>query len=200
MARIRSHLLLIGMLLLLAACTSTLRYYSLPPVDVAGLAPVGHLKGILAVGPVTLAEQIDQPQLVIRRSPTQVEFKERDLWAGPLREAVRQQMIDTLAILLDNKRVVPFPWSGAEVPRYRIAVEVMDMTATPGGQARLSLAWSVYRRHGDKPIKVQTSEYQQPVPEDADLNAMVAIYQVLLQRAIQDMAHYLAQFGVRLRA
>jgi uncharacterized lipoprotein YmbA len=180
--------------LALVGCgASNSRYYTFPNVKDSDMTRLGRVNGVIVVGPITLNEEIDRPQLVIRRSPTQVEIKERDFWAGSLQQEIQQQVIGSLSKFLDSDKVVPFPWLGAEGATYRVSLEVMDMTATPGGEAELALTWSIYNERTRKQIKLQTLDYRAMVPADADLDVIVRIYSQLQQRAVRDLAQRLVQ-------
>jgi uncharacterized protein len=178
---------------LLAGCGGSTRYYTFPNVREDGKEPLGRVQGVVVVGPINLNPDIDRPQLVVRRSPTQLEIRERDLWAGSLQQEIQRQTIDGLGRLLHSDKVVPFPWSGSESASYRVSLEVLELSATPGGQARLVLAWSIYHERSRKQLRLETEEYSAPVPADSDLDTIVRLYSGLQQQAVRALARRLGQ-------
>ena len=179
--------------LLLAACggPSNTRYYSFPGVRDVDMARVGRMDKVIVVGPITINESIDRPQLMIRRSDAQIEIRENDLWANSLEKEIQQLTIAGLGKLLGSDKVFPFPWTDGKGASYRVSPEVVEMSAMPGSEAILTIAWSIYNEKSDKQLTLPTTHYRAPVSAGADLNAMVIIYQELLLRATRDLARRL---------
>jgi len=81
--------ILVLLALFLGACGTThnSRYYTLTPVPVGqdrkpdepGTVPV-----VLGIGPVTLPDYLDRPQIVLRTSQNELVFSEYSRWAGSL--------------------------------------------------------------------------------------------------------------------
>lgn len=176
--------------LLLSGCMggANTRLYGFPMVKDNEMPRLGRARGLIVVGPVSLNEEIDRPQLVIRRSASEVEIRERDQWAGTLEDEVRQLMIDSLRQSLDNQRVVPFPWTGSGSADYRASLEVREMTATPGGEAVLTVAWSIYNERSRKMVKLPADSYRSTVPSGVEPSEIVMIYRGLHMRAARDLA------------
>jgi uncharacterized lipoprotein YmbA len=177
---------------LMVGCGSvSTRYYSFPDIKTQSIEPVGKIKGVIVVGPIGLRESIDRPQLVVRRSDTQLEVRERDVWASSLQQETQILLIDSLKQLLQNEKIVPFPWTGQEGAHYRLTPDIADMTAQPGEEAVLTLAWSIYNERSGKQHKLPTTSYRAPVKADANLDEMVKIYRSLHLRAARDVAQRL---------
>lgn len=186
--------------LLLTACGSVnSRYYAFPGVDDVNMAQVGRVKGVIVVGPITINEDIDRPQLMIRRSDTRVEIKENDLWASTLEQEIQKLTIAALGKLLVNDKLVPFPWTGSEQAAYRVSLEVLDMSAMPGNEATLSVSWSIYNEEGRDLVKLPADHYRAPVSAAANLDEIVKIYQGLLLRASRDLAQRLFHMVIKNR-
>ena len=92
-------------LLLVGACGNPPRerFYTLdapePPVAADGAPSI-------AVGPVSVPELVDRPQLVVRLGANQVALEEQARWAEPLRGAIARVVAANLATAL-GARVVP---------------------------------------------------------------------------------------------
>ena len=65
----------------------------------------------IAVGPITLPEVVDRPQIVLRAGPNEVTFVELHRWAGPLKSEIPRIIADNLAAELNVKRVAAYPQS-----------------------------------------------------------------------------------------
>src|SRR3954471_15439792 len=54
----------------------------------------------ISVGPVTISEIADRPQLVVRTSPNRVDILEQQRWAQPLKNEVARVVAENLGQLL----------------------------------------------------------------------------------------------------
>ena len=93
---------------LLAACAAPakLNYYTLSS-QVASPAAVSSTRPLsIYVGPVTIPETVDRPQMVFRVDPNQVEIAELERWAEPLKAAIPRLVADTLARELSASAVM----------------------------------------------------------------------------------------------
>jgi uncharacterized lipoprotein YmbA len=186
--------------LLLAGCGSVdTRYYAFPGIQDEDMALVGQVKGVIVVGPITIDEDLDRPQLMIRRSDTRMEIKENDLWANTMEQEIQKLTIAALSKLLANSKLVPFPWTGSEAAAYRVSMEILEMSAMPGNEAVLTVSWSIYNEGTRKLEKLPAANYRAPVSANADLDEIVKIYQGLLLRASRDLAQRLFQMAVKKR-
>jgi uncharacterized lipoprotein YmbA len=137
----------------LAGCTgsSPARYYTLqPPVSSVSAAP--RVDYQIEVASVTIPEQIDQPQIMLR--PVQgggpLEAIYSDRWSAPLADEIRIALTDTLVNTLgalDVRVLEPAP----NVPVWRIQVDVQRFDMVAGGPASLEATWRV------RPLKVEGS-------------------------------------------
>jgi len=75
-----------------AGCGSTPKahFYTLSAVPAAAgaTAPSATAGYGVAVGPITVPEAVDRPQIVVRLSPSQVEISELHRWAAPLKSEI----------------------------------------------------------------------------------------------------------------
>ncbi|MGH8649645.1 MAG: PqiC family protein, partial [Burkholderiales bacterium] len=73
--------------LLLAACGSSPkeRYYTLTSAPSAPAPAPGVAASSIAVGPVTVPEAVNQPQIVVQIAANQVAITEFHRWAAPLK-------------------------------------------------------------------------------------------------------------------
>jgi uncharacterized lipoprotein YmbA len=179
--------------LLLEGCMggANTRLYSFPVVRDDEVSALGRTRGLLVVGPVNLAGEIDRPQLVVRRSASELEIRELDQWAGTLEDEVQKLMVGSLSKLLANERVVAFPWTGRDTIAYRLAIDVREMMATPGGEASLVMAGVLYNERSQTEVKWPPRTYRAAVPADAELADIVMIYRSLQLQAAEAFAQQL---------
>ncbi len=141
---------------LLAGCAATpTRFYVLSPVPGATgteRAPIG-----LAVGPVSLPDYLDRPQIVTRDGANAVRLGANDQWAGPLDDMLPRLLVEDLAARLPGDRVVGFPRTDAPAFDRRVAVDVSRFDVDEAGNAVLVAQWQVTAPGAKEPLLVRDS-------------------------------------------
>ena len=141
----------VGLLLALfvAGCAGS------PPTNLYTLSAVGapaadtrspQSPAVVALGPVTLPDYIDRPQIVTRKSAYELELAAYDQWAAPLYDMLPRALVEDVALRLPSDRVVAFPQVGDASFDYRIAVDVSRFDVDATGAATLAARWQLYAR------------------------------------------------------
>lgn len=120
------------------------RFYLLPgPGDTIG-PDVDEASGlVVGLGPVTLPAYLDRPEIVLRRSPTEVDVRRWDRWAEPLEDALTRTLAGSLRSTAGVREVAPFPWRGRVPVDRRVEVDVVRFECEEGGDAVLEARWRV---------------------------------------------------------
>ena len=116
----------------------------------------------ILVGPVTLPETLDRPQLVTRVTDTRVSVLEQQRWAAPLKSEVPRVLAANLNQLLPDAAVTVEPQPSTGRPLWRVAVEIQRFDATPGSDVTIEALWSIQAGTGTEP-KVGYSVLREPV-------------------------------------
>ncbi|QDQ25081.1 membrane integrity-associated transporter subunit PqiC [Chitinimonas arctica] len=129
--------------LLLAACGTTppARFFSLVP-DTADSTAIAAAEARIALGPLTIPEAIDRPQLVLRRG-ADIEIREQLRWLQPPKADIAAAMAARLGRLL-GRPVFTQGQAGANGARYRVALDVIRFDSELGLAASETVAWSIY--------------------------------------------------------
>jgi len=107
-------------------------------------------RGIVAVGPVDLADYLDRPQVVRRDGATKVVLMEVDRWAGSLESDVNRVVIENLAVLLGPKGYSVLPWEAASSPDGRVEVSVARLEGAGQNTVELDAFWTLHgKEKGD---------------------------------------------------
>ena len=140
--------LALALLLTLAACGTPPqeRFFTLSSDGVP--RTVTEPAYTVVVGPVTVPEVVDRPQLVIRSSPTRVEIAELARWAAPLKSEIPRVMGDQLARLLEGARVSTSSERAVGTADYRVLLDVQRFESTPQESATIQVSWTVRPREG----------------------------------------------------
>ena len=135
---------------LLAGCATTPRenFYTLsagaPAEGVAERAD--PIAASVAVGPVSLPEVVDRPQLVVRIAANRVAILEQQRWAGPLKTEIARVIAENLGQLLGTPRASADPENVMGDADYRVLVDVQAFESVPGEQVAIDVLWSIRRR------------------------------------------------------
>jgi uncharacterized protein len=135
------RLFLLTSVFLLAACAAGSKSFYVLTSD--GPAPSGGGPGI-GVGPVTLAEYIDRPNLVIAESENQLAVAEDHRWAGDLASSIARVTAANLGRRLGTGNVRTYPWQGDEGIRYQITLDVRQLHGGADGYAVIEAGWRAY--------------------------------------------------------
>jgi uncharacterized lipoprotein YmbA len=97
----------------------------------------------IVVGPVTVPELVDRPQMVTRVSDNQVAVNEFARWGESLKSNIPQAIAGNLVQLLGTGNVSVFP-QGGEVGGYRVSVAILRFESVPGDSVTIDALWTVH--------------------------------------------------------
>ncbi len=171
-------------LVLLASCGTTARsFYILTP---DGTAPSGGGQGI-GVGPVTVAEYIDRPNLVIARSPNQLAVAEDHRWAGDLSASIARVTAANLGRRLHTGNVRVYPWSNDGDLSYQISLDIRQLHGGDDGIAVIEAGWRVYSLP-ERKLKAARTFVDREALQSSGYPALVAAQSRLLSRLADHIA------------
>lgn len=139
------HLALLGLALLLAACSGTppSRYYHMdagpPPAAAVTAGPV------VVIDRAVVAAYADRSPMVLRRGVTEVAFAEFDVWAEPVAGQITAVLVDALGNRFGRANVLPTPARRDREPDFRVAVDVLRFEIGTDESALLDARWTLLR-------------------------------------------------------
>jgi uncharacterized lipoprotein YmbA len=142
----------------------------------AGLVPT------IVLGPVSLPEVIDRPQLVVRDSDFTVTINEQERWAAPLKEQLLRVLAADLDAHMTDRRVAPASSAAINSPVARLAIEISRLELSNVDGVILVTHW-VYHpllpqtpsREGDASAKFPLRQVGYPGFIDALNRACMAV-------------------------
>jgi uncharacterized protein len=165
-----------ALLLIMTGCAGTpnSRFYLLESLSGApaprGMAPLSPAVTI-GLGPVTLPDYLDRPQILTRTHQNVVLLAEFDRWAEPLSSNVSRTLAENLIFLLHNDSVAPYPWPGSIDVTYQVLVDVYRFDGILGEKVWLDAQWSVQGKKGKNVLLQKRTTLVEPVdgPSFGDL-------------------------------
>ena len=193
-ARLLRRLLLLCAVGLMAGCVSspTVRFYRLDPVELSYQSDTGA-GAILALGPLSLPDYLQRPQLVRRDRGAEMLVDEFNRWAEPLDEQVSRiiaanvdGLADDVVVVLSTRRTV--------TPDYRMFATVLRFDADTDGLVELVIQWGITAAEGATVVSPRTSRYQTRTAAD-DAGAMASAMSELLAQFSRDVVGVFRDVG-----
>jgi uncharacterized lipoprotein YmbA len=142
----------------LAACGSSpkVSYYTLGTAGIenhpTGPAGTGYT---VAVGPVSLPEAVDRPELVTRVGANEVAFDGERRWAEPLGNAIPRVIAEHLTHSLGSQQILAYPYSAIDTADYRVIVDIQRFDSELLRAATIDAIWTI-RRVSQKDAQAKT--------------------------------------------
>jgi uncharacterized lipoprotein YmbA len=169
---------------LLAACAQPNKSFYV--LTASGPVPSGGGVGI-GVGPVSLAEYIDRPNLVTQEAPNQLAVAEDHRWAGDLSAGIARVVAANLGRDLKSGNVRTYPWLRDEEIRYQVTLDVRQLHSESDGYAVIEAGWRVYQLPERRLVVSRTFTDREPLESDG-YNASVAAQSRLIGRLSDTIA------------
>jgi len=163
-------------------------YYTLTAVAPApgGSPERGSAEYSVSVGPVTLPEIVDRPQLVVRVGANQVALVDQHRWAEPLKSEIPRVIAENLSQLLGAQQVVTYSQNLVRDAEFRVLVDIKRFDSTVGQTVTIDALWTVRRASGGEPATGR-SLAQEPIGGDG-YDAIVAAHGRALATVSRDVA------------
>lgn len=181
------HITLLAAVGLLAACgsTPTERFYTLnaPLMEQHPNTPAAYS---VALGTVKLPEMVDRPQLVVRTSANRVAVLEHQRWAESLKSAIPRVLAASLGAQLGGIPVAVRGDAAARQPKYRIAVNIVQLESELDRAVTLDATWSIRSASGT--VLPSGKLHVREATQGSGYEALVAAHERVLVRLSADLA------------
>jgi hypothetical protein len=186
---------LVSLLFLIPLCgclgrSQPTRFYLLQPLCSVPAEKTAALKleGMhIGVGPITLPEYVDRPQIVTLVGPHQLDLADFDQWSEPLRESVPRILGDNVSALLSTQHIYLYPWTGSLQIDYQVEVDINRFDTTHGGEAVMNARWTILEGNS-KEILVRKHAVITQVADGTGYAALVAAESRLLETLSREIA------------
>ena len=176
-------------LLVVAGCSESppTHFYTLSGMQ---LPPAGANapKTVVGVGPVTLPEYLDRPQIVTRASGNRVVLASFHSWVEPVDSMFTRVLVGNLSSLLATDNVITLPQRRPLALDYQVEVDVDRFDGDLTGRAVLDARWRVFGKDGEQLIGEGRSTIVQPAAEPDSYEALVAA----MSQALAQMSRAIA--------
>lgn len=188
----RPTLLGLTLMMLLAGCAGnvkTISHYSLyaPGAFAPGSAAAeGGLA--VSVGPLNVPDILKQTRIATGGEGGRYELAEYHRWSGEVDRDMSRALAEELSRRLGTENVSVFPWDQHLSPRFRVLADVLSMGGALGGQATLSVRWTLLDAEGNGEPVIRRSDLAERTA-GTDHDAWVAAQ----QRNIEKLGRAIAE-------
>lgn len=187
MSRFTAWIVSVFLAVALAGCSRSPRvtFYTLEPAARVESATSATAGPSVAVGPITLPEVVDRPQLVLRAAANRVEILEAHRWGEPLKSEIPRLIAENLRRLLGSARVSSYLQHAGVDADYRLLLDIQRFESSPGEAVTVEVLWSLRRAAGGA-SKTGRSLVREPV-DAVGYDPMVAAYGRALLAVSRDL-------------
>ena len=182
----------------LSGCRSqSPRFYTLSPIQEGQAISKGKSSAqnaVIGIGPVKLADYLDQSMLITRTSDNQAVKAEYDRWVGSFKDNFINVLADNIGFLLPTERIYLYPWRVTVPIDYQVTVDVVRCDGRLGDAAWLEARWSIFKSPDKKLLKTMRSNIREPVT-GADYAALVAAQSRAVAKLSQEIAEAIQGAG-----
>ncbi len=170
--------------LLIAGCAQPNKTYYV--LTASGPVPTGGGIGI-GVGPITLAEYLDRPNLVTQEAPNQLGVAEDHRWAGDLTGNITRVVAADLGRILHTGNVRTYPWQSDSEISYQVTLDVRQLHSGTDGYAVCEIGWRAYSLP-DRRLKASKTFTDREALASDGYNSSVAAQSRLIGRLAENIA------------
>ena len=158
----------------LAGCSSpSPTFYALRADDAGAAAPAaspadptGAAALAVVVGPVTVPDMVDRPQIVTRNPDNTIEMNEFARWAAPLKLDIGRVIAADLAQRLGTTQVSTVDLGTTSPPVWHVRVDIMRIDSVAGDSVTVEAQWVVRPPGQRAPALGHTVAHEQVASRD----------------------------------
>ena len=142
------------------------RFYTLSPLiedKAMAKSDTPARNAIIGIGPIKLADYLDQSKIVTQTGGNRLMKAEFDLWAGALKDNLTNVLAENIGLLLPTERIYIYPWRLSEPMDYQIVLDVVRFDGDLGKDAWLVARWSIVGGKDKELLAVSRSSIREPV-------------------------------------
>jgi uncharacterized lipoprotein YmbA len=153
-------------------------------------APAADRDAVIGLGPITIPEYLNRPQIVTEIADNQYRLSEDHRWAERLDQNISLALLKALPRQLGTGHIVRYPWSLRQAIDYQVGIDILEFNVDANGQSRLIAQWFIKPK--DKPSINKRSSFQFPASA-TDYAIMVKAQSQCLTKLGQEISAALRQ-------
>ncbi len=107
----------------------------------------------IGIGPVEIPRLINRPQIISRKSNTEIIMAEEHQWGGSYKEEIIQVLTDNLSSLLNTESIEQYPWKFSFKPHYQVRINIERFDGELGKIVTLRARWRLLKNNKEILVK-----------------------------------------------
>ncbi|MGW8188186.1 MAG: PqiC family protein, partial [Desulfobacterales bacterium] len=120
-------------------------------------------KTFVGIGPIKLADYLDQSKLVTRAGDNRMVVADYDQWAGSFENNFIHALAENIGFLVPTDRVSIYPWRTSVPIDYQVLLDVVRCDGQLGKDALLVARWSILKGQDKELLATSRSSIREPV-------------------------------------
>lgn len=143
----------------------TPRFYMLKAIDEHQAAQKFKITSdmIIGVGPVSIPEYLNRPQIVTQDKDKMLTFAQFDRWGENLDRALGRLIREDLGVMLPGVTFELFSWNMDIPVKYQVLIDVVQLEGELKKDLFFVAQWSVFNLDKNKMLVIKRSEFRQPI-------------------------------------
>lgn len=135
----------------LAGCTGKSqpsRFYTLTSMSEGQKGQAGAEQAddvAVGIGPVKVADYLDQTRIVTRTGDNNIDQAEFDQWTGSFKDNLINVLAENIGYLLRSERISIYPWRSFIPIDYQVTVDIVRCDGEFGKEVVLIARWNILR-------------------------------------------------------
>lgn len=139
--------------------TPASRTYVLDPTEARSAgAPSGSAVAAVGVAKVSVPDWLDRPNVLARAANGEIVADDFSRWGEPLPRGVQRVLVENLAALLPDRRILAEPIPPRLTVDYRVEVTIIDLARQGDGSVSVETRWDVIGGKGDTLVRRRSSD------------------------------------------
>ena len=151
----------------------------------------------IGVGPLTLPDFLNRPQIAIRKGVSRIHYAEYHRWGGYLDKELLRVISENLSAYLATEQVKTSPWGETFHPEYQVILDVKQFEGKMQGDMILNAVWQIRSDSPeDSPVMLRRSVIREAVNPSGtdDYEALVTAQSRALARLSAEIAEAILKF------
>ena len=162
-------------------------YYVFNPVKLPLTADSPMADRGLGVGPITLPEFLEGPQIITRQEENLLNMNEFHRWADSLKAQITTVMVDNLSAMLNTPNVVVYPWERPFIPEYQLYIDFRQFDGQTAGSITLEAVWSIVDTSDSKRLLTKRTSLVESTNGEG-YKAYVTAMNIVLEKLSKEIA------------
>ncbi|MFA5355972.1 MAG: PqiC family protein [Candidatus Omnitrophota bacterium] len=151
---------------------------------------------ILGVGPVTVPQYLNRPQMVTQDKDGMLKFSEFDRWGEPLELALTRLLATNLSTIAAEGNIEVYPWNPVIPVNYQVFADIVRMESQLNGDMLLVLQWSIIDAQANRMVFTKRFESRKPISPN-NYSGMVEVLSASFASFSREVAEEVSKLAVQ---